>query len=182
MNRKITLVSGPARSGKSRWAEHLASQTGDKVIYLATGYRDPQDTEWCERISKHQQRRSALWTTTEEMYDICSVIRECDPSCCLLLDSLGSWVANLLEKDEHSWQESVGIFLETLQQCQARIILVAEETGWGVVPAYLLGRSFRDRLGDLVLKTSPVCDVVYLVAAGFILNLSELGKPLITQL
>ncbi len=175
MNRKIILVTGPARSGKSQWAENLASKTNDKVLYLATGYRDPQDPQWCERISIHQQRRSSLWSTTEEMIDICPVILSCEPSTCLLLDSLGSWVANLIEQDDQNWQEHVSRFLQTLQDCQINLILVAEETGWGVVPAYPIGRLFRDRLGELVQKTAPLCDSVYLVTAGHALNLSKLG-------
>jgi adenosylcobinamide kinase/adenosylcobinamide-phosphate guanylyltransferase len=114
------------------------------------------------------------------MIDICPVILSCEPSTCLLLDSLGSWVANLIEQDDQNWQEQVSRFLQTLQDCQINLILVAEETGWGVVPAYPIGRLFRDRLGELVQKVAPLCDSVYLVTAGHVLNLSELGQILIT--
>ncbi|MCC5625437.1 bifunctional adenosylcobinamide kinase/adenosylcobinamide-phosphate guanylyltransferase, partial [Nostoc sp. CHAB 5715] len=54
----------------------------------------------------------------------------------------------------------------------------AEEVGWGVVPAYPLGRAFRDRLGSLVRQLGVLSDTVYLVTGGHVLNLSILGYPL----
>jgi adenosylcobinamide kinase/adenosylcobinamide-phosphate guanylyltransferase len=68
--------------------------------------------------------------------------------------------------------------LETVQLVAADMVFVAEETGWGVVPAYPLGRKFRDRLGSLVRQLGTICDTVYLVTGGHVLNLSILGSPL----
>ena len=55
---------------------------------------------------------------------------------------------------------------------------MAEETGWGVVPAYSTGRLFRDRLGNLVRRLGAIANPVYLVTGGHVLNLSTLGFPL----
>jgi adenosylcobinamide kinase / adenosylcobinamide-phosphate guanylyltransferase len=60
----------------------------------------------------------------------------------------------------------------------ADMIFVGEETGWGVVPAYPIGRTFRDRLGSLVRKLGAISHAVYLVTGGHVLNLSVLGSPL----
>jgi adenosylcobinamide kinase/adenosylcobinamide-phosphate guanylyltransferase len=68
--------------------------------------------------------------------------------------------------------------LEILPLVAADVIFVAEETGWGVVPAYPIGRKFRDRLGSLVRKLGTICHPVYLVTGGHALNLSILGVPL----
>ena len=61
--RQIILVTGPARSGKSEWAEDLARQTDQPVIYVATAIALPDDLEWLTRIEKHRQRRPVEWTT-----------------------------------------------------------------------------------------------------------------------
>ena len=60
----------------------------------------------------------------------------------------------------------------------ADLVFVAEETGWGVIPAYPLGRLFRDRLGSLIRQLGAICQPVYLVTGGHVLNLSVLGTPL----
>jgi adenosylcobinamide kinase/adenosylcobinamide-phosphate guanylyltransferase len=95
-----------------------------------------------------------------------------------LVDSLGTWVANLLDLDDDTWERTLQNLLEILQLCAADVILVAEETGWGVVPAYPSGRTFRDRLGMLVRRIGAIANPVYLVTCGRVLNLSHLGIPL----
>ena len=176
---QIILVTGPARSGKSEWAETLATQTGKSVIYVATAIALSQDAEWLARIEKHQQRRPQSWKTLLVPVELAGTIREySDSNCCFLIDSLGTWVANLLEPDDADWETIVQDVLQSLAQTASTVILVAEETGWGVVPAYPIGRLFRDRLGDLVRKIGNIANTVYLVTGGYVLNLSALGSPL----
>ncbi|HEY9604570.1 MAG TPA: bifunctional adenosylcobinamide kinase/adenosylcobinamide-phosphate guanylyltransferase [Allocoleopsis sp.] len=176
----IVLVTGPARSGKSEWAERLAIQTGKQVFYVATALCDSEDTEWVARIEKHQQRRPASWTTLPVPVELTATLREySDPNFCLLVDSLGTWVANLLEQDSAVWEKTVQELLDTLKLVACSTIFVAEETGWGVVPAYPLGRVFRDRLGALVRQLGTTANPVYLVTGGHVLNLSTLGSPLL---
>ncbi|WP_009631760.1 bifunctional adenosylcobinamide kinase/adenosylcobinamide-phosphate guanylyltransferase [Synechocystis sp. PCC 7509] len=175
----IVLVTGPARSGKSEWAESLALNSSNCVIYIATALVDPCDREWVERLSKHRHRRPEHWLTWEaEGLQLIDAIARSPASSCLLIDSMGTWVASLLEKDAVQWEKIVQKLLITLQQCPQEIIIVAEETGWGVVPAYPSGRIFRDRLGNLVRRTGSVSEVVYLVTGGYALNLTLLGSPL----
>lgn len=97
---------------------------------------------------------------------------------CLLIDSLGTWLTNCLDQPEDDWQKTAQTLLASLQSTSNTVILVAEETGWGVVPAYPLGRTFRDRLGHLTRQIGAIADTVYLVTAGYALNLSQLGTPL----
>ncbi|MHC5832799.1 MAG: bifunctional adenosylcobinamide kinase/adenosylcobinamide-phosphate guanylyltransferase, partial [Nostoc sp.] len=82
------------------------------------------------------------------------------------------------EHDESSWENILAELLETVDLVAADMLFVAEEVGWGVVPAYPLGRTFRDRLGSLVRQLSALSDTVYLVTGGHVLNLSLLGYPL----
>lgn len=175
---KIILVTGPARSGKSEWAETLAVQSQKAVVYIATATVGADDEEWEQRIQKHQQRRPQDWVTLEVPDELSAALAQTKPDICLLVDSLGTWVANLLDRDECNWQNTVEEFLETVQLVAADMIFVAEETGWGVVPAYSAGRIFRDRLGSLVRQLGAISDTVYLVTGGYVLNLTLLGSPL----
>lgn len=178
----LILVTGPARSGKSEWAEALAKQSSKTVIYVATAQVDPADVEWQARIEQHQLRRPDHWLTQHVPIALPELIQSTSVAHCLLIDSLGTWLANLLDQDEPRWQTTVEALLTSLQQAACSLILVAEETGWGVVPAYPLGRTFRDRLGSLTRQIAAVADPVYLVAGGYILNLSALGTPLASAL
>lgn len=175
----IILVTGPARSGKSEWAESLARQSGKLVTYVATAQVDPDDPEWLLRIEQHRHRRPQNWLTlTVTGSNLIETIVTTPISSCLLVDSVGTWVANLLEQDESIWQELVQNLLTSLEQVTGDVIFVAEETGWGVVPAYPLGRKFRDRLGNLSRRLGAIAHPVYLVTGGHVLNLSALGSPL----
>ncbi len=174
----VTLVTGAARSGKSEWAERLAVKSGLQVVYVATAKIDPTDAEWQVRIGQHRQRRPLDWQIMEGAENLTEIITSACPGQCLLIDSLGTWVANFLEDAEEVWLLEQAQLLTSLQSPSAMVILVAEETGWGVVPAYALGRLFRDRLGTLTRKIGSIADPVYLVTAGRVLNLSELGESL----
>ncbi|MEG3976518.1 bifunctional adenosylcobinamide kinase/adenosylcobinamide-phosphate guanylyltransferase [Microcoleus sp. herbarium8] len=175
---KIILVTGPARSGKSEWAETLAADSGKQVIYVATGVVDEADLEWLQRLEKHRNRRLVDWKTLEVPIELPTVVRSASASDCLLIDSLGTWTANLLEQEATVWATAQQDLLAGLKSTAADVILVGEETGWGVVPAYPAGRLFRDRLGTLVRHIGAIADSVYLVTGGYALDLSALGTPL----
>ncbi|MCW5312931.1 bifunctional adenosylcobinamide kinase/adenosylcobinamide-phosphate guanylyltransferase [Nostoc sp. KVJ3] len=175
---KVILVTGPARSGKSEWAETLAMQSGKAIIYVATATDNLDDREWHQRILEHQQRRPSDWVTLSVPVELSATLADAKPHTCLLIDSLGTWVANLLEEDKSSWENILAELLETVDLVAADMVFVAEEVGWSVVPAYPLGRTFRDRLGSLVRQLATLSETVYLVTGGYVLNLSVLGSPL----
>jgi adenosylcobinamide kinase / adenosylcobinamide-phosphate guanylyltransferase len=171
----LILVTGGARSGKSEWAETLARKMDLPVIYLATAKIDPQDQKWQDRIEIHRQRRPSHWITLEVGDNLPLAIAQATPNHCLLVDSLGTWVANCLAKNDELWQKIQGELIHCLKLSSNPIILVGEETGWGVIPAYESGRLFRDRLGNLIRLIGGMCDQVYLITGGYALNLKILG-------
>ncbi|MEG4808318.1 bifunctional adenosylcobinamide kinase/adenosylcobinamide-phosphate guanylyltransferase [Microcoleus sp. F8-D3] len=177
-SRQLILVTGPARSGKSEWAETLAVGSGKQVIYVATGRVDEADLEWLRRLDRHRNRRPVDWTTLEVPIELSPVVEAGKPSDCLLIDSLGTWTANLLEEEAAVWARAQQDLLASLKSAAADVILVGEETGWGVVPAYPAGRLFRDRLGTLVRRIGAIADRVYLATGGYALDLRALGTPL----
>ncbi len=176
--REIILVTGAAKSGKSEWAETLAIQTNKSIIYVATAQLNTNDEEWQLKIKKHQERRPKTWQTLPVPQQLNAVINNYQSSHCLLIDSLGTWVANLLDQNEENWQKITEDFLNKIQQPGSDLIIVAEETGWGIVPVYPSGRLFRDRLGNLIRQIGVIASTVYLVTGGYVLNLSILGQPL----
>lgn len=176
---KLILVTGAARSGKSEVAEYLAAQTTSSVTYVATARLNREDPEWQTRIDRHRRRRPPEWELAEVPVELSQALRDRDrPEACFLVDSLGTWVANTLDWDETSWLKVAEEFVTTARSLAGTCVLVAEETGWGVVPAYPLGRQFRDRLGRLTRDLGTKADETYLVVAGRVLNLSQLGQPL----
>lgn len=174
----IILVTGAASSGKSEWAENLAQKQDKSVIYIATAQNNHQDQEWSLKIAKHQQRRPKNWQIWEIPQNLSIAISHAPSQTCLLIDSLGTWVANLLQEDNKRWQLTVAELLTTIKHTDKDIIFVAEETGWGVVPSYESGRIFRDRLGQLIRQIGLQSQSVYLVTGGYAINISIVGEKL----
>jgi adenosylcobinamide kinase/adenosylcobinamide-phosphate guanylyltransferase len=174
----ISLVTGATRSGKSEWAELLALRSQKSVVYIATATRYPDDAEWESRLQKHCNRRPENWQTLEVPIALAKSMLEIKDNSYILVDSLGTWLANLLEEDEPTWIKTETELLQAIQACAVDITFVAEEVGWGLVPEYKSGRIFRDRLGGLSRKIGAIADAVYLVTGGYAVNLTQIGERL----
>lgn len=173
---ELVLVSGPARSGKSAWAEHLAQASGVDVVYLATGPNRHDDLPWQERLRRHRQRRPGHWATEETGSALPEALdRHSLPDRLLLVDSLGTWLVHHLDLEDAAWQVEQQRFRASLQACEAAVVVVAEEVGWGLVPPTAIGGLFRDRLGALMESLEPLCTRSWLVIRGRALDLSCLG-------
>ena len=90
--------------------------------------------EWQTRIEAHRLRRPLHWKTLEIPFALTEVIATSQSPGCLLIDSLGTWTANLLTQDESSWATTEKNLLNALRKSLVNIILVAEETGGGGSP------------------------------------------------
>ncbi|MEX1317054.1 MAG: bifunctional adenosylcobinamide kinase/adenosylcobinamide-phosphate guanylyltransferase [Synechococcaceae cyanobacterium] len=173
----LELITGPARSGKSRWAEHLAQRSRCPVHYLATGPLLPDDVAWQQRLARHRRRRPADWHCLEVGEHLAAALTALPADHLALVDSLGTWVSWTLELDEGAWAERVDALLASLAACSGRVLLVSEQTGWGVVPPTAIGGRFRDRLGALEERLSGHCRHLWLVVAGRALDLLALSEP-----
>ncbi|MBP0016828.1 MAG: bifunctional adenosylcobinamide kinase/adenosylcobinamide-phosphate guanylyltransferase [Cyanobacteria bacterium SBLK] len=174
----LILAIGPASSGKSEWAERLAKDSGKAVSYVATARENADDREWQAKISRHASRRPREWKTLLVPVDLAATIRTMQEEDCFLVDSVGTWLTNLLDRSEEEWEEIVMELLESLQQAKGTVILVGEETGWGLVPTYPIGRTFRDRLGNLTRRIGAIASSVYLITGGYAIDLAAIGTPL----
>ena len=174
----LHLVLGPARSGKSRWAEHLAAGSGQRVVYLATGPDRPNDGAWQQRLAQHRRRRPAHWSTLElpDPQQLPTALGDLAGQHTALVDSLGSWVAAGLGLSEQAWEMLCGQLLQCTAKSRAHLIVVSEQTGWGVVPPTAIGGLFRDRLGSIERQLVARADASWLVVAGRAIRISDLGQ------
>ncbi|UUN87273.1 bifunctional adenosylcobinamide kinase/adenosylcobinamide-phosphate guanylyltransferase [Pseudomonas extremorientalis] len=167
----LQLILGGARSGKSRLAEKLASDSGLPVTYIATS--QPLDGEMSARVALHRQRRPDHWGLIEEPVELARVLRDnAATERCLLVDCLTLWLTNLLMlEDSHRLAAERDQLLETLAGLPGEIIFVSNETGLGVVPLGELTRRYVDEAGWLHQALAERCQRVVLTVAGLPLTL-----------
>ncbi len=173
---RLTLVLGGARSGKSRYAEDLATRSGLETVYVATATAGG-DPEMIDRIARHQASRDRRWRTVEAPLDLCGVLRrEGAPSRVVLVDCLTLWLTNVMLGGGDVAAATAEI-AETLAALPGPAILVTNEVGQGIVPDNALARRFRDAQGRLNQRVAGACDAVVLVAAGLPLLLKPSMAP-----
>lgn len=181
-----TLILGGARSGKSAYAESLASASGREVVYIATARAG--DGEMALRIAHHRQQRPAIWTTVEEPLALGDALLQWSaPGRLLLVDCLTLWLSNLLFAEDQDFPEVGRItppacfavqrerFLQALGEVHGDVVLVSNEVGMGVVPFGAVTRWFADEAGRLNQAVAARCERAVLVAAGLPLVLK--GGP-----
>lgn len=167
----LQLILGGARSGKSRLAEKLASESGLDVIYIATS--QPLDGEMNQRVALHRARRPDTWGLVEEPLELARVLKEnAGQGRCLLVDCLTLWLTNLLMLDDpQRLAQEREALLDCLAQLPGEIIFVSNETGLGVVPLGELTRRYVDEAGWLHQALAERCQRVVFTVAGLPMTL-----------
>ncbi|WP_029618054.1 bifunctional adenosylcobinamide kinase/adenosylcobinamide-phosphate guanylyltransferase [Pseudorhizobium marinum] len=167
--RRVTLVLGGARSGKSAFAERLARESGLQRHYVATG--QAYDSEMKERIARHRADRGDGWSTHEIPVDLTTHLQALAAAeRVVLVDCLTLWVTNLMMA-EADVDAAGGLLVERLSGWPGQIVLVSNEVGLGIVPDNRMAREFRDHAGRLHQRIAAVADEVYFVAAGLPLKM-----------
>ncbi|MBQ6518200.1 MAG: bifunctional adenosylcobinamide kinase/adenosylcobinamide-phosphate guanylyltransferase [Anaerolineaceae bacterium] len=179
----LTFILGGARSGKSALAEQRAREYGRSVIYCATA--EILDEEMRDRVARHRSRRPSEWRTVEAPHDaagkLAAALAE-EEADCVLFDCLSILSSNvLLSLDEKVGeaeafaalceQELDALFALIAAHPQTRFILVSNEVGMGVVPAYKLGRTYRDLLGRANQAAAARAGEVIFMIAGIPLRI-----------
>ena len=173
------LITGGVRSGKTRYAETLLSDSAE-VTYVAAGpVPDPAaDAEWAARIADHRVRRPPHWSTVETT-DVAGALRSVAGG--ILIDCLGTWLTAVIDRLD-TWEEPLptwqGDFHDQLDDLvkawQARpglAVVVTNEVGWGLVSPYRSGRVFTELLGQVNQEMAAASDEVIMMAAGRALRL-----------
>lgn len=159
----LTLVVGGARSGKSAFAEGLVTASGRPRRYIATA--EAWDDEMRDRIAQHQRDRAGAWTTVEAPLDLPAALAGVNAQEVVLIDCATLWLTNHLLA-EHDLAAATGHLLAALARCPAPVVIVSNETGWGIVPENALARRFRDEQGRLNQRLAAAADLVVTVIAG----------------
>ena len=167
-SKSVILVLGGVRSGKSRYAQQLAERA-DAVTFIATAERR-DDAEMHAKIERHRADRPAHWTTVEEPLRLASAIKQAGSmGDVVLVDCLTIFAANLLEaaqSDQGVQQASIEDLCDALHGASGTVLLVSNEVGSGVVPAYASGRRYRDLVGEINQRVATIADTVLLLVAG----------------
>ncbi len=198
---QLILVIGGARSGKSTFAERLAARSGRSVAYIATATASDDDMR--DRIARHQAARPSTWLTIEEPLHLAEAVqRATSLADVVLLDCITVWLSNwLLAQEELLPMSSMpsSVYSErAMQEIEAllravatlntpasasnrapnfkKLVLVTNEVGLGIVPAFALGRVYRDVLGLVNKRLAEEAARVYLMVAGLAVDIKRLHE------
>lgn len=172
------LITGGARSGKSRHAEQLAASS-ERVLYIATS--KIFDAEMATRIQHHRDSRPAHWRTLEQYRDLDTVICATnDPQEAILLECITTLITNVMfdaagDTPEEEWDfeaieqqvnQQIDVLLAGCAASPAPVYLVTNEVGMGIVPENRLARHFRDIAGRVNQRLARQAQEVWLVVSG----------------
>ena len=189
----IHLILGGARSGKSAYAEKLATKSGLPVTYIATA--QVYDDEFKARVQHHKDRRPDDWQLVEEAHLLSNILsniigdalqanihaasgdaKNARGKKCIIIDCLTLWLAQCICPDcvppqGIDWNEQRANFLAILPTLDAEIIIVSNEVGMGIVPLGEINRQFQDEQGRLNQTVAAIADKVSFIAAGLPIKL-----------
>lgn len=164
-NRRIILVTGGARSGKSDFALSLGEPYPEKT-FIATAVA--RDSEMQDRIRRHQETRKSEWKLVEEPAAVGAVLEResrCENVC--VVDCVTLLLSNWFEEEGADGVQMRSRELCTiLPSCDGCVILVTNEIGAGIVPLEERTRLFRDMQGFVNKRIAAAADEVYLLCCG----------------
>ncbi|PSH03285.1 MAG: bifunctional adenosylcobinamide kinase/adenosylcobinamide-phosphate guanylyltransferase [Acidobacteria bacterium] len=175
-SKKITLVLGGVRSGKSHYAQNLVTN-GGRVAFIATA--EALDEEMRQRIARHREERPAGWTTLEAPLALEDAILECSGKFdIIVVDCLTLWTSNLMgaedSQDERIFARADRL-CESLRQVTSSVVLVSNEVGCGIVPDNDAARLYRDLLGGVNQRVAAIADKVLLLVAGYPMTVKDVA-------
>jgi adenosylcobinamide kinase/adenosylcobinamide-phosphate guanylyltransferase len=168
--KKIVLITGGQRSGKSLYAEQLALSLSEHPVYLATAHI--WDEEFRQRVMKHQERRGSQWTNIEEermlsRHDLTGRV--------VVIDCITLWCTNFFfDRNKPDWEqptveealEAVKAEFDKFTSQEATFIFVTNEIGSGGVSTDVIQRRFTDLEGWMNQYVASVADEVVLMVSG----------------
>lgn len=158
--KKIILITGGQRSGKSTKAEELALQLSENPVYLATAHI--WDDEFRERVRKHQERRGSEWTNIEEeiylsKHNLTGRV--------VVIDCVTLWLTNWLQASDNPLEQAKAEF-DKFTTPDAIFIFVTNEIGSGGTSTNALQRRFTDLQGWMNQYIAQKADEVILMVSG----------------
>ena len=169
--KKIILITGGQRSGKSTKAEELALSLSDNPVYLATAHI--WDDEFRERVRKHQERRGPQWTNIEEEINISN---HDVTGRVVVIDCITLWLTNIFYQSDSNVDKSLETAkkeFDAFTKYDATYIFVTNEIGLGGVSTNQLQRKFTDLQGWMNQYVAQAADEVILMVSGIPVMVKE---------
>ena len=186
----VTLVIGGARSGKSTFAENKAKEYGGIITYIATAVITDKGME--DRVKKHRAQRPEEWRTIEKYKSFNELQGDKDflNADTIMIDCLTTLIGNFMVDSgidfdkcrveevnllEAKIKEEVLSLIFVCKKFNKKLIIVSNEVGLGIVPAYYMGNYFRDISGRLNSSVALEADNVYFIASGIPIKIKDKG-------
>ena len=169
--RKIILITGGQRSGKSTKAEELALSLSPNPVYMATAHI--WDEEFRERVRKHQERRGPQWTNIEEetqlsLHDMTGRV--------IVIDCVTLWLTNFFFANNSDVDKSLELAkaeFDKFTEPDATYIFVTNEIGLGGVSENAIQRKFTDLEGWMNQYIASKADEVILMVSGIPIKIKD---------
>ena len=169
--RKIILITGGQRSGKSTKAEELALSLSPNPVYMATAHI--WDEEFRERVRKHQERRGPQWTNIEEetqlsLHDMTGRV--------IVIDCVTLWLTNFFFANNSDVDKSLELAkaeFDKFTEPDASYIFVTNEIGLGGVSENAIQRKFTDLEGWMNQYIASKAGVVILMVSGIPIKIKD---------
>jgi adenosylcobinamide kinase/adenosylcobinamide-phosphate guanylyltransferase len=185
--KKVLLLLGGARSGKSRYAQEYAQKQAEKVLFVATATAGDEDMR--QRIEQHKKDRPVDWTTLEVTHRLGKEIEAAwVGEDVLIIDCITMLVNNIFcSYDEDQFEKLEDAVLEKkvvseiseliacMKRVEASFIIISNEVGLGLVPDNRMGRLYRDILGRANQMLAQNSEEVYLMVAGIPLRVKGIS-------
>lgn len=177
---KIILVTGGARSGKSKFAEELALKIGGgHAAYIATA--QIFDSEMAERVKIHKARRGSEWITFESPFNADKTVSYAAKNFnAILFDCVTIYLSNFLcnanldgENIFADFEKLINNLITAAKNSDSTIIFVSNEVGAGIVPENKLARMFRDFAGLANQMLAKESAQVFLTVAGIAIDIKK---------
>lgn len=179
--RRVALIGGGVRSGKSAFALSLAREIGPRRAFIATA--EPLDGEMQIRIAAHARERGAEFVTVEEPIELASTLSTLTGFDVVVIDCLTLWLSNLLVRgdEEAGILERIEALARAVETARPSCILVSNEVGLGIVPESSLGRAFRDLAGRTHQRIGRSAGELYMAMMGVIVRLRPAPVALVGE-
>ena len=164
--KRIILVTGGSRSGKSKHALELAAPYHNKV-FIATA--EATDDEMRARIELHRRERDPSFLTLEEPVELAATLKSLPETTeVAVLDCITVWLANLAHRDKiiDGTCPEIDAFFNILDTPVCHLILVTNEVGMGIIPGDSTTRRFRDKAGAINQQLAQRAHEVILTVCG----------------
>lgn len=162
--KRIILITGGQRSGKSRKAEELALSLSANPVYIATAHI--WDEEFQERVRRHQERRGPQWNNIEEEI---MLSRHDMTGRVAVIDCVTLWLTNFFFTNDSDTNKSLELAkaeFDKFTERDATFIFVTNEIGSGGVSDNAIQRKFTDLQGWMNQYIASKADEVIMMVSG----------------